>query len=73
MRTPEWVEVDDIECRQESELALLMTNRSGEEWWVPKSVIHYHSEVMEQDDVGKLIVRGWYAEKEGLAGYEFFP
>jgi hypothetical protein len=46
----------------------LLVEVEGEEMWVPKSVIHEDSEVWqgEQDD-GELVVKRWWAEKEGQA------
>lgn len=36
--------------------------------WVPKSQIHEDSEVYsENSDPGELVVKLWFAEKEGLA------
>lgn len=35
-------------------------------FWVPKSVLHDDSEVSKNADKGKLIVKQWYADKEGL-------
>lgn len=34
--------------------------------WVPFSVIHDDSEVYEPGDHGKLILKGWWALKQGL-------
>lgn len=36
--------------------------------WVPKSQIHEDSEVFDEDDhrSGTLVVKQWWAEKEGL-------
>lgn len=39
---------------------------SGESYWVPKSVVHDNSEVSKNGDTGKLVVKQWYADREGL-------
>lgn len=46
----------------------LFINIEGEEKWVPKSCIHDDSEVFDGEDnsTGTLIVKRWWAEKEGL-------
>lgn len=36
-------------------------------FWVPLSVVHTDSVVMEDGDIGELFVERWWAEKEGLA------
>lgn len=50
-----------------TDAALLVQDEEGEEMWVPKSVIHDDSEVFKADQQGDLIVKVWWAEKEGLA------
>lgn len=34
--------------------------------WVPRSVIHDDSEVYDEGHEGELVVKRWFAEKEGL-------
>lgn len=49
--------------------ALLVELESGEEQWVPRSVIHDDSEVYTDEGEnaeGELIVLQWWADKEGL-------
>lgn len=51
----------------ETAAALLVQFPNGRECWVPKSVITDDSEVYEKKDgSGTLIVKRWFAEKEGL-------
>jgi uncharacterized SAM-dependent methyltransferase len=51
-----------------TEKALLVQLESGEEMWIPKSVIHDDSEVYsEKANEGDLIVKTWWAEAQGLA------
>jgi hypothetical protein len=51
---------------RETAKAILVTIE-GEAKWVPKSVIHADSEVWNGSDgrEGELIVKAWYAHKEG--------
>lgn len=65
-------EVDDALCINETPAALLieLCSDGGREVWVPKSVIDSASEVWGSEPKnrgpGVLIVRTWFAEKEGL-------
>lgn len=52
---------------QETERALQVVLSSGRTLWVPKSVIHDDSEVFETGHSGKLVLKMWFALKEGLA------
>ncbi len=62
--------VADVRVVGETERAIRCAKKgfqaSGPSFWVPKSVIHDDSEVSKNGDSGKLIVKQWYAEKEGL-------
>lgn len=56
----------DGRCIRESEKAILV--RIGDkETWIPKSVVHDDSEVWKKDDDGKIVVKLWWAEKNGHA------
>ena len=44
-----------------------MQLETGDEKWVPKSVIHDDSEIWKAGQAGRLVVLGWWAEKEKLA------
>jgi len=61
------IEISDVEVKKETEKALLV-EIEGEEFWIPKSLIHDDSEVHSEDDKGTLVVPEWFAEKEGLTG-----
>lgn len=50
-----------------SGLALLCCIHEREHW-IPISLIDDDSEVYKPGDSGKLIVKAWFAEKEGLGG-----
>lgn len=36
-------------------------------YWVPKSVVHDDSEAFKKGDSGSLVVKKWWAEKNGHA------
>lgn len=52
---------------KETDAALLVRFADGKERWFPKSAIHDDSEVFEEDGEGTLVVKTWFAEKEGLS------
>jgi len=62
------------ECIKETEKAVLVKlddpnypDLREEELWIPKSVIDDDSEVYGEDEnSGTLIIKYWFAEKEGL-------
>lgn len=37
-----------------------------EDQWIPKSVIHEDSEVWKGGQSGEVVVKQWWADKEGL-------
>lgn len=57
----------DSHAMRETEQAL-QCEIDGKLIWIPKSVIDDDSEVFDATDnkAGKLIVKGWFARKEGL-------
>lgn len=62
----------EAECIRESEKGLLVDlidagATDDEPVWIPKSAVHDDSEVYDEDEnsVGELIVKHWWAEKEG--------
>lgn len=55
----------DVKCIGETDRALQILDDEGESFWIPKSVVHEDSEVFEEDDVGTLVVKKWFAEREG--------
>ena len=61
----ELVEFDDIFCRRDTPIAILV-RVEGQEVWIPKSQIHADSEVFAAGTDGKLIISQWIAEKKGL-------
>ena len=58
-------EFEDVETKADTEAALLCVI-DGKDQWVPRSVIHEDSEVQDVGDDGTLILKAWWAKKEGL-------
>lgn len=56
----------EAEATVETDLALYCVLESGDERWIPKSVIHEDSEVYQKGHEGTLVVYEWFAEKEEL-------
>lgn len=67
MREEETAEFENVYCEKETAKALLV-RINGKSAWCPKSVIHDDSEVFDEDRnrAGKLVVKQWWADKEGL-------
>lgn len=64
------VEIEGASADRESDLALLCVLPHGNrriERWIPKSQIHDDSEVWRAGQSGKLVITGWFADKEGLS------
>lgn len=58
------------QCRvlRETDKAVLVQTEAGDEVWIPKSVVHDDSEIYDGgSETGELVVKAWWAEKEGLA------
>ena len=53
-----------VKCLHATPKAILVL-RKGKEVWIPQSAIHEDSEVYKKGDEGKLLVKMWWAEKEG--------
>lgn len=51
---------------RETDKAILVALESGEQKWLPKSQIHDDSEVWSEEQSGDVVVKRWFAEKEGL-------
>lgn len=47
--------------------ALLVRFESGDEMWVPQSLIHDDSEVYRSGDSGEICIPGWWAQRKGLS------
>ncbi len=61
---PQPVEVEDVQCTKETEMALLCVI-DGKEHWVPKSQVLDASEVCAEGDEGTLVVSAWIAKEKG--------
>ena len=59
------VEIDDVAVEAETDLALLCII-DDKQVWIPKSVVHEDSEVAGEGDSGTIVVKRWFAEKQGL-------
>lgn len=58
------VELGVVTCLLERPKAI-MVGLDNRPVWIPKSVLHDNSEVFRLSDNGKLIVKYWWADKEG--------
>ena len=61
------VSFKSVRCIRESAKAILCVGPTGKERWIPSSVVHDDSEVYRLNDKGTLVVKRWWAEREGLA------
>lgn len=59
----------NAEVKGETEKALFVQDVTQDfrmaPFWLPKAVIHDDSEVYKKETTGKLLVKYWFAEKEG--------
>ncbi len=53
-------------CKVETEKALLCVLETGDEIWIPKSLIADDSQVTRRGDVGELAAPLWFFEREGV-------
>jgi len=60
-------EIEGVRCVRETDAAICCVGASGRERWVPKSVVHDDSFVFETGQSGTLVVKRWWAEKQGWA------
>jgi hypothetical protein len=60
-------DMGEVKVTAATEKALLCVPAQGGQFWIPKSVVHDDSEVWKKDDEGKLVVKYWWAEKNGHA------
>lgn len=59
------VEFDGAECLKETDRAILC-KVGKRELWVPQSQVHDDSEVYAKGHKGRLVIKAWFAEQEGL-------
>ena len=60
------VRIEDCEAIRATDKAILVRIADEEEHWIPQSQIHDDSEVWKDGDKGALVIKTWWAEKEGL-------
>lgn len=55
-------------CIKSTGRALLIEfeDDDADELWIPASQIHDDSEVYDEEHTGDVVVKAWWAEKEGL-------
>lgn len=59
--------IEGVTCVHVTRGALLARTPDGQEFWVPKSVIHDDSEIYKPgSESGSLIVKLWWAESRGV-------
>ncbi len=63
----ETLEFHGVRVLRETDATLCCVGESGRERWVPKSVVHDDSFVWRTGDFGTLLVKLWWAEKNGWA------
>lgn len=56
-----WETKDAIKCRMDEDGYFNLYT----EFWVPQSAVHDNSEVYKMGHHGKLIVKSWWAKKQG--------
>ena len=62
----EGTEIGEGKCIRATDRAILVKLETGEEKWIPKANVHDNSEVYEEGGEGTVVVKTWWAEKEGL-------
>lgn len=64
---PEGADFQVERVNQEREKAIeVVLLDTGDLKWIPKSVLHSDSEVVEMGDKGKLVIHTWFAEQEHM-------
>lgn len=60
------IRIEDCRVVRATEKAILVSIGGEVEKWVPQSCVDDDSEVWKEGDAGALVVKAWFAEKEGL-------
>lgn len=58
------VEFLDVTCVKQTPKAICVRIK-GRDHWLPQAAVHDDSEVYAMGHEGKLVVKGWFAEKNG--------
>lgn len=61
----ECVEFESVRCISQTQKAILV-RIDDKEHWIPQTMIDDDSEVWRKGDEGTLVIREWFAVKEGL-------
>ncbi len=65
MSDDETVEFEGVFAEKETDLAIFC-HIDDKQLWIPKSVVDEDSEVYGRGHTGILVIKRWFAEKEGL-------
>ena len=60
------VRIEDREVIRDTGKAILVRIGDEHEKWIPSSVVDDDSEIWAEGDKGDLVVKAWFAEREGL-------
>jgi hypothetical protein len=60
------VTIENVTAEHETDRALRCAFGDGRKHWIPKSQITDDSEVYAAGHVGRLVITGWFADKEGI-------
>ncbi len=61
----EWIELEDCYINHTTDMAL-QVHHDGEVFWIPRSVIQDDDEFEKHDEHCLILVKEWFARKEGL-------
>ena len=57
---------EEARCVAETSKAIKVELSGGAKHWIPRSVLSEDSEVYKEGTDGKLIIKTWFVEKEGI-------
>jgi len=60
------VRIEDCEIIKATDKAVLVRIGDEVEKWIPQSMVDDDSDIWKEGDKGDLVVKAWFAEKEGL-------
>lgn len=69
-RDEDGVSISGVTALRGSEKALLCRIPDGDssrEVWIPRSQLTDDSEIVDVGDEGELVIKSWFAEREGLS------
>lgn len=59
------VPMGQVSVRRQTPKAILVVMQGGKEVWIPQVCVHDDSEVWGVGHLGKLVVKRWFALKQG--------